>query len=165
MRIKLLCLVAMSGLLALAASADENPAHQHSAPKITAEIDGARIYGELMPTAPDAVPLASVLANPAAHLDGSFKISGRIGKVCQTAGCWMSLIDGEQQLRVVFGDHAFSIPSDTVGQAQVYGTLQQTTLSEAKAKHMAEDAGLDPATVTGEQVEYRLVATSVAVRS
>lgn len=165
MRIKLLCLAAMSCVLAVTANADKDPAHEHAAPQVTAEVDGARVYGELMPTAPAAIPVATVLAKPAAYLEGSHKLSGRIGKVCQTAGCWMSLIDGEQQLRVVFGDHDFSIPSDTVGEAEVYGTLQQTTLSEAKAKHMAEDAGLDPAKVTGEQVEYRLVATSVSIRS
>lgn len=163
MRLNIL-VVAVLCVITLRVSADEAE-HQHNAPAVTAEVDGAKIYGELMPAAPDTVALASVLAKPADYLSGERKVSGRIGKVCQKAGCWMSLLEGEQQLRVVFGDHAFSIPTDTVGQAVVYGTLEQTTLSEAKAKHMAEDAGLDPATVTGEQVEYRLVAKSVAIRS
>ena len=51
------------------------------------------------------------------------------------------------------------------GKADDAATAYEKSLSEAKAKHMAEDAGLDPATVTGEQVEYRLVATSVSIRS
>lgn len=163
MRLSLLCIACL--LTAPLALADENPNHKHEAPKITAVVDGAVIFGEVMPAAPDTVTLADVLAKPTDYLKGEQKISGRIGKVCQKAGCWMSLIEGEEQLRVVFGDHAFSIPLDSAGQAVVYGSLEQTTLSEAKAKHMAEDAGLDPASVTGEQVEYRIVAKSVSIRS
>lgn len=32
------------------------------------------------------------------------------------------------------------------------------------AKHLAEDAGQDPAKVTGEQKEWRIVASSVLVK-
>lgn len=148
--------------------ADEHqhkPAHEHAQPAPRTAADGSQAYGEAMPAQPVAVDLASVLAAPADHLGKPTKVAGRIGKVCQKAGCWMSLTRGDSQVRVVFGDHAFTIPTDSVGEAEVYGVLEEQKLSEDMAKHLAEDAGNDPAQVQGEQVEYRLVATAVTIRS
>lgn len=163
MRLSLLCIACLlSTPLVLAHS---ESAHEHAAPKVTAQVDGATVYGVAMPAAPAAVAVQDVLARPTDFLEGDIKISGRIGGVCQKAGCWLSLLAGDQQLRVMFGNHDFTIPTDSNGHAEVYGKLQQVTLSEEKARHMAEDAGVDPATISGEQIEYRVVATSVSIRS
>lgn len=136
--------------------------HDHAAPQPHATASGVR-YGAEMPAQPAALALAEVLSAPDAHLKQPGKYSGRIGKVCQKAGCWMSLTAGDQAVRVVFGDHAFSIPLDSQGEATVFGQLEKQMLSEDMAKHLAEDAGADPAKVQGEQQEYRLVATSVEI--
>lgn len=165
-----LLLWSCSSLLALTPAlahepGEHKPAHEHAQPAPRAAADGSQAYGEAMPAQPAAVDLAAVLAEPAEHLGKPGKVSGRIGKVCQAAGCWMSLTSGDQQVRVVFGDHAFTIPTDSVGQAEVYGVLEEQKISEAMAKHLAEDAGADPSQVKGEQVEYRLVASAVTIRS
>lgn len=171
MRVALSVLSVALLLASSALSADESgehqhkPAHEHAAPAGTVQADGSHAYGAAMPAEPAPVALAAVLAAPAEHVGKPAKVSGRIGKVCQKAGCWMSLTEGDRQVRVVFGDHAFTIPTDTVGEAVVYGVLEEKKISEDMARHLAEDAGQDPSKVQGEQVEYRLVATAVTIRS
>jgi hypothetical protein len=90
-------------------------------------------------------------------------LSGKIGQVCQAKGCWMMLIDGDQAVRVKFGDHAFFLPKDIAGKALVLGRFERKEMTEAQARHMAEDAGEDPTRIEGAQVEWRLEARSVLV--
>jgi hypothetical protein len=141
--------------------ADE-PAHEHPAISVTEKGEGFLLYGEKMPEAPAALALAKALLDPAA-LGKPVKLSGRIGQVCQQAGCWMMLTDGDAAVRVKFGEHAFVIPKDSKGEALVFGTLEKTEMTLAQTKHMAEDAGQDPAQLTQGSVEFRVVASSVRV--
>lgn len=142
------------------ATADEH-AHEHPTVKVTEQGTDFIAYGEKMPVEPQAIALSKALTG--ADLSKALKLSGRIGQVCQSAGCWMMLTDGDAAVRVKFGDHAFVIPTDTQGEAVVYGTLAKKELTLDESKHMAEDAGKDPATVTEPTVEYRMVATALRV--
>lgn len=118
-------------------------------------------YGTPMP-AGDAVDLAVALAAPDAHDDAPGKFSGRIVEVCQKEGCWVMLESNGQVARVKAKDHGFTVPKDASGPAVVYGTLSQVELSEAQAKHLAEDAGRKGAV---EPREFRIEATSIAIEA
>jgi Domain of unknown function (DUF4920) len=144
-------------------SADE-PAHDHPAVSVTDKGAGFLLYGEKMPEAPAPQALAKALLDTTI-LGKPVKLSGRIGQVCQQAGCWMMLTDGDAAVRVKFGEHAFVIPKDSQGEALVFGTLEKTEMTLAQSKHMAEDAGQDPAKVTQGSVEFRMVASSVRVNT
>jgi Domain of unknown function (DUF4920) len=144
-------------------------AHQSSVANAKSTSDSAAQsaqsdFGIAMP-AGDATPLAVALQNVAANDGKPMKISGRIGEVCQAKGCWLMLTDDDSAVRVKFGDHAFFIPKDSKGEAIVFGNLETVEMSEAQAKHMAEDAGADPSTVSGAQKEYRITATSLTIKS
>lgn len=119
---------------------------------------------EAMPEAPEAVNIAAALKNPAELLGKPARFEGRIGQVCQTKGCWMTLTDGDAAARVFFGKHDFFIPKDTAGEAIVYGQLEEKVVEEKMAKHLAEDAGQNPDEVSGAQKEWRIVASSVLVK-
>lgn len=154
MRFALLALALAATLSAHAEEAQEIPS------KPIAVVDGHPVYGVAMPDGA-AIPIGSALAAVSEHAGKPGKFEGRITKVCQTKGCWLVLAEGELHARVKFGNHNFYIPKDASGNAVVYGTLEVKTLAEDVAKHLAEDAGQDPATVSGEQQEYRITATSV----
>ena len=124
-----------------------------SAPTLAAD------YGAPMP-AGEAVDLAVALAAADAHDDAPGKFSGRIVEVCQKEGCWVMLESNGQVARVKAKDHGFTVPKDSSGPAVVYGTLSQVELSEAQAKHLAEDAGRKGAV---EPREFRIEATSIAI--
>ncbi|MCK9488296.1 MAG: DUF4920 domain-containing protein [Xanthomonadales bacterium] len=134
-------------------------ADEVSTPVITAS--GSAVYGEAMPLGkPLAVGSAIDQADQWLARPGKFE--GRITSVCQNRGCWLVLADGERHARV-FSGHSFFLPKDTTGTAVVHGRLSQRTLNEGFARHLAEDAGQDPAAISGEQVEYRIDAVSVEI--
>jgi hypothetical protein len=142
------------------------------APAIPSEpvqiLGGHAVYGEAMPAGMEPVELAAAMNARETAGDSEADepwqlLSGKIGQVCQAKGCWMMLIDGDQAVRVKFGDHAFFLPKDIAGKALVLGRFERKEMTEAQARHMAEDAGEDPETIDGPQVEWRLEARSVLV--
>jgi hypothetical protein len=125
----------------------------------TTSARGTQVFGEAMPLG-RPVGIATALASADQWQGRRTKFEGRITQVCQNKGCWLVLADGDRYARVA-GGHAWFLPKDTSGNAVVYGTLSERTVSEEFAKHLAEDSGRDPAQVTGEQVEFRIDASSV----
>lgn len=142
MKRSLLCsalLFAVSGMSAMAAEAE--------------------LHGQDMPLG-KPISIAAALSDPG-HWSGRYgKFEGRVTEVCQNKGCWLVLADGDRYARVFTG-HKFFLPMNFRGEAVIYGRLGQRTLSEAFARHLAEDSGRDPDAVSGEQVEYRIDARSI----
>ncbi|NZA25640.1 DUF4920 domain-containing protein [Luteimonas sp. SJ-92] len=120
---------------------------------------GAQAYGEPLPPG-EAVPVSEAIDDFDAHAGAPRRFSGRITQVCQAKGCWMMLEDEGRAARVMFGDHAFAIPKDSTGAAEVHGVLTRKELSEEAAQHLAEDAGRDAPDPT---IEYRIVAEGVEI--
>ncbi len=120
---------------------------------------------------PFALASAQPLAQAVSVLDGAstVQVSGEVTSVCQAKGCWMVIKDHESDdvmARVLMKDHAFSVPMDGTGKkAVVEGELTEKTLSEGQVKHLAKDAGEDPAAVEGERKEYVLTASAVKLES
>jgi hypothetical protein len=108
-------------------------------------------------------PLSRAMAVEIA--DGAtVKVSGVIDSVCQKMGCWLVLKDGEQTARVLMKDHGFTVPLDSRGKsAVVEGTVKSRTFSEAQVKHLEEDAGKDPAKVSGTRREVVLTASGIRI--
>lgn len=94
-------------------------------------------YGEQVPLG-KPLPLAMALEQLP---KGNTLFSGRVVEVCQKQGCWAMLEDDGKAVRMTMHGHAFSIPKDFRGRAVAWGRLHQIELSEAMAKHLAEDAG------------------------
>lgn len=114
---------------------------------------------------PEAKPLAKVVADAGEEGGDVVQVSGTIHQVCQTAGCWMVVKDGDAEARVVMKGHAFTVPKDSKGKPTlVEGTLKVRTFTEAQAKHLAEDAGKDPSTVTGPTKEYVVTASAITIK-
>jgi hypothetical protein len=112
----------------------------------------------------EASPLGKVAATATDGQELTVRVTGTIDKVCQKKGCWMVVKDGDFQARVIMKDASFTVPLDSTGKpAQVEGTLKVKVFTEAQAKHLAEDGGQDPSTVTGEKKEFLLTATAVEI--
>ncbi len=119
----------------------------------------AQLHGEDMPLG-RPISISAALEQDDAWTGRYAKFEGRVTEVCQNRGCWLVLADGDRHARVFTG-HRFFLPKDFRGDAVIYGRLGKRTLSEAFARHLAEDGGRDPAAVSGEQVEYRIDARSI----
>ena len=144
----------MAAAAAAAAGAEAAPGAE---PTGTASHFGAAF------TLTDAVPLATAISTYNEAKGGTLKVTGTITSVCKKKGCWMVVKDGEVAARVTFKDYGFTVPIKSKGQAVVEGSLTVKTFTVAQAKHLAEDAGKDPATVTDELKEYVFTATGVQI--
>jgi hypothetical protein len=95
-------------------------------------------------------------------------VTATVKEVCQKKGCWMILTDGSTKVRVTFKDYGFFMPTDLAGhRVVVEGVLTEEVLSEADARHYAEDAGKskeEVARIKGDQRELSFEATGVRVR-
>lgn len=109
-------------------------------------------------------------------------VGGDISSVCQAKGCWLRLKSGEgkkdsdvceetlksastqAEVRVVFGDHAFTVPKDLKGKVVVNGELKKKKLSSFQLKHLMKDAGCSKAQMKKAKkalYKYQIVATEV----
>lgn len=127
--------------------------------------DGSTVPKQAKNSATAAADEASTCAGLTKSEGEVVRVSGKVDSVCQKAGCWMVLKDGEAKVRIFTKDHGFFLPRDIAGRgAEVEGTLRAKTLSKKFAKHLAEDKGGDPKAVTGPRREYILTASAVALR-
>ena len=117
-------------------------------------------YGAPLP-ATAAIPVAAAVAAFDQHAGKPQRYSGRITQVCQNQGCWMMLEDNGQAARVMFKDHAFLIPKDSTGHAEVVGVLSRKELKPEQVEHLrAESHGLEVA-----PVEYRILAEGAEIEA
>lgn len=154
--------LALCLLLAAPAFAHDHAASdQAPATPIQMTAQGAVYGAALTEPVPVAVSLEDVVANPDALIGKSGAFSGRITEICQKMGCWMVLTTPQGDfVRVTMRDHAFGVPKDASGEAVVYGTLAQKTLTDAEVEHLKSEGASVPA-----QRELRIEAASVLIRN
>lgn len=80
----------------------------------------------------------------------SSKISGKVIRVCQSKGCWMTLnLGNNHEVMVKFKDYAFFVPKDIVGkEVIVKGLTYIDDMSVEEQQHYAKDEGK-----TSEEIE------------
>lgn len=114
-------------------------------------------------TLEEILPLREVAARPDAFADRAVLVEGEVRDVCQRRGCWMVLSDGSARVQVRFKDYGFFVPKDAAGRrALVEGSVKSDVLSEADARHYAEESQhTDPAQIDGPQSVVSLIASGV----
>lgn len=127
---------------------------------------GANHFGAAF-AIPDAgvLPAASFLSSTAQYVGQTVRVEGRVADVCQKAGCWMVIAEGDRTMRIRMKDHGFSVAKDGVGAtACVEGTVVEVTVDPATAEHFASEASagapLPEAAATAGKV-YEIEATAV----
>lgn len=124
-----------------------------------AQAEPARYGAPLPDTA--AVPVSAAVAAFDRYAGKPQRFSGRIAQVCQAEGCWMMLEDNGQAARVMFKEHAFLVPKDSSGHAEVVGVLSRKELTPEQVEHLREDAkGLEVS-----PVEYRILAEGAEIEA
>jgi hypothetical protein len=126
---------------------------------------GGKHYGAPFGDA-KTITLADATASAEKLATTPVRIRGKVLDVCQREGCWLVLSDGEREMRIHMKDHAFAVPKDIGGKMVVVeGLVEQKVLTEAQARHFAEESNgkVDPATIKGDQTTYRMMATGVLV--
>lgn len=119
-------------------------------------------------TVEQTVPAKALLDDPASYVDQVVKVEGRVADVCQKAGCWMVLAEGDKTIRVTMKDHSFSVAKDGAGSScVVQGTLVSKAVDPEVVAHFegeSEKPELMPEKQAEAGVVYELQATGVAMR-
>lgn len=126
--------------------------------------DGYEVFGAPVGDVGEPQRLAEIIAAGEQYAGRQVHATANVAQVCQKKGCFLLAQDGEAVARVTFADYGFFVPTDSGGkEVTIVGTFNRKEISEAQARHFAEDAGQDPAKVVGPREEYSIVATSVVI--
>ena len=125
-----------------------------------------RTYGET-PTLTKPTTLDRAIEKFPNIADQTILVKGKVIKICQKKGCWMTLQSGGKVLRITFKDYSFFVPPNIQNRsALVQGKLIKKSTSQAQRRHFLEDAGASAgeiAKVIGSRVEWSFVATGVTL--
>lgn len=147
-------------LVVVSASASAGEGQHHHAKQEVEAPKGPKDYGKGVELKTAPVSLAEGV-----KAGGDVVIKGKIGTVCQAAGCWFTVNDGKNEARVTF-NHAFAIPKKA-GQREVLiqGKVSEREISVAEARHYAEDSGMSEAEakkkITTPQKGFQVESTGV----
>lgn len=131
------------------------------------DAEGWTTYGT--PLAEGAVlTAAALMADPATHVDQTIRVQGRVTDVCQKAGCWMVIAEGEKTMRVTMKEHSFSVAKDGSGSdCVVEGVLTAKAVDPETVAHY-EGESAKPEAMPEKQAKdgtvYELVATGVKLK-
>lgn len=120
---------------------------------VTAAVESSAKYasfGEAVNPSADATPVATVLGDTKDFEGKPIRVTGTVSKVCERKGCWLQISDAGQDLFVKFTCPVEGrlVPMDAIGKkAIVQGELAIKEVSEADARHIAEEGGKTPAEV------------------
>ncbi len=97
-------------------------------------------------------------------------VKGKVDKVCQAKGCWMSIVSetsGKEGMFVKFEDYGFFMPLDLTGEVIMRGRAFKEETSVEELRHYAEDEGQSPeeiAKITESITELKFLADGVMVK-
>lgn len=159
-------------LIALAACGGSAPALS-SAPAEPLAVAAAEAAWEsygATPTRTESLPSSTLFAAKDTYVGQTVLVEGQVADVCQKAGCWMVMTNGEESMRVRMKDHAFALPKDCTGAtARIEGEVVALPLDPADVEHFAgesakPDAMPEKALPPEATHTYELVATAVQLK-
>lgn len=164
MRALALCLFLAACSTAVAGDKAAAPA---TAPP-AAEADGWAAYGTPFSTDTVVTSAADLFASPADFVGKSVRVEGRVADVCQKMGCWMVIAEGDQSMRVLMKDHAFSVDKQGAGSTcQIDGIVEAKTIDPKTVEHFESESAegaVIPEKQAKSDVVYQFVAAGVRLK-
>jgi len=160
-------MIRFTALLSILAVAAAAPAFADGVTRLSEPVetgDGYEVFGAPVDAAGKPQRLAQIIAGGDEYAGRLVHATATVSQVCQKKGCFFVAQDGDAVARVTFVDYSFFVPTDAGGKdVTIVGTFNRKLISEAQARHFAEDVGQDPAKIVGPREEYSIVATSVVI--
>lgn len=142
--------------------------HEHgvaadAAPAATA--DGWAHYGAPFTVTEQPVAAAQLFAASESYMGKPLLVEGDVVDVCQKAGCWMVLSDGDKSIRVTMKEHGFSVDKQGTGaRARIEGTLIAEEMPADTVAHIEGESARPEAMPEKQGVKLQLVATGVSLK-
>jgi hypothetical protein len=115
-------------------------------------------------------PIASVefLKDPAKYNGTTVMVEGRVADVCQKAGCWLVLAEGDKSIRIRTKGHGFLVAKDGTGKtAKIEGVVKSHKVDAERVAHYESESvnkEIIPEKQAGTEIVYELIATGVAFK-
>jgi len=102
---------------------------------------GAKTFGAAIQDK-KTLSLTGITQNFEKYQDKTVTFNATVKKVCQSKGCWMTLEDGDSQVRTLFKDYGFFVPKEILNQkVRVSGQMLRKKVSAATLRHYLKDEG------------------------
>ncbi len=123
-------------------------------------------FGEAFTLDGAPIKAADLLEDPASYpTDGPILVEGTVVDVCQKAGCWMVMSDGENQIRVTMKEHGFAVDKQGTGSwATVQGTLEAADLATETVEHFEGESQRPDLIPEKAGQTWQIIATGVAMK-
>ncbi|MFK8139355.1 MAG: DUF4920 domain-containing protein [Bdellovibrionales bacterium] len=125
----------------------------------------AKTFGDQIPKTEKAYTISQLKSQLTNGKSPERVLAASTEKVCKKKGCWMSIKDGDQSIRIKFKNYGFFVPKDYDNKKFLaFGQLQQKEVSEKDRKHYLKDAKASKeeiAAVKGSSIEYIFIASGV----
>jgi len=115
-------------------------------------------------------PIASteLLKNPGQYDGKTILVEGRVADVCQKAGCWLVLAEGDKSIRVRTKAHRFAVAKDGSGKtARIEGLIKSTKVDAKMVAHFESESvnkEIIPEKQAGTDIVFELIASGVAFK-
>ncbi len=126
----------------------------------------AAVYGTVPADLGEAMAV-DVLRSGTVASGTRVKVKGTIKEVCQKKGCWHTIATSDPAVDLMVKDQEYAIflPKGCGGhEAEVAGVYTRAVMPIEEARHYAEDAGKDPASVTEAPTKLMLDVEGIAIR-
>ena len=125
-------------------------------------------YGNEFTITDTPIPATTFLADPSQYDGKTIMVEGRVADVCQKAGCWLVLAEGENSIRVRTKAHKFLVAKDSTGStARIEGVVQSSKLDPKKVAHY-ESESINKEIIPEKQIKsdvvYELIASGIAMQ-
>jgi hypothetical protein len=123
-------------------------------------------YGAEFKRADTPVTAKALLDNPEPFVSKTITVEARVADVCQKAGCWMVIAEGDKSMRIRMANHAFSVAKDGTGATcQIQGEVVARKVEPAQVAHFESESKnkeVLPEKNAAGGLTYEMVATGVA---
>ncbi len=115
-------------------------------------------------------PITSVdfLQDPGQYDGKTVIVEGRIADVCQKAGCWLVLAEGDKSIRVRTKAHRFYVAKDATGQtARIEGLVKSTKVDAQRVAHFESESvnkEIIPEKQAQSDMVFELIASGVSIK-
>ncbi len=131
--------VLMIALFVLGAQAHSDKGNNEG-PSVQVEMGTKKFGAPVLDKATES--LSGITQNFDKYQGRTVTFDATVKKVCKSKGCWMTLDDGNTQVRTLFKDYGFFVPKEILDQkVRVTGRMLRKKVSAPTLRHYLKDEG------------------------
>ena len=125
-------------------------------------------YGNEFTLKDTPITSSAFLENPGKYDGQTIMVEGPIADVCQKAGCWLVLAEGDTSIRVRTKAHRFLVAKDSTGQtARIEGLVKSTKVDAKPVAHYESESvnkEIIPEKQANSERVFELIASGISIK-